>query len=318
MVTSALLVLGAAPFLALQAVFDKGVTGSYVKTPYTLYLEQDQPGTAFGFHPFDPAARPRSPLPQKQDYYDVFFAPAVRRHQPDMVLPTWGRRNLPLLFDATFPGRVLLPFAAAGVLGLTCRRRVAFAAVLPLFLLVYFFNPFFLEHYAVLVAPAVLLLVVLGGRAVEAAWPRARRFLAPAFAVGVVVLGVTMLPELNPLWGKRYATADETFPLPARLRKLHDVEPNLAPAVILFQYTRPDQDVMQWINFEPVYNTDAAWPDDAPVVRAHDLGPERNRELFDYYARIQPDRPVYRWDLLTGKVDDLGTVRELAASKPAP
>jgi hypothetical protein len=29
------------------------------------------------------------------------------------------------------------------------------------------------------------------------------------------------------------------------------------------------------------------WPDDAPIIRAHDLG-ERNAELFRYYAARKP------------------------------
>ena len=66
--------------------------------------------------------------------------------------------------------------------------------------------------------PSVALLVVLGGRALESAWPGARRPIAVAFTVGLVALCVTVLPELNPLWPKQTAdgkpfplTDDETF-----------------------------------------------------------------------------------------------------------
>ena len=68
------------------------------------------------------------------------------------------------------------------------------------------------------------------------------------------------------------------------------VHPNLphTPAVVLFRYA-PGKDNP---HIEPVYNTDVAWPDDAPVIRAHDLGPRRNIEIFRYY----PERAFYSCD----------------------
>ena len=57
---------------------------------------------------------------------------------------------------------------------------------------------------------------------------------------------------------------------------------------------------------EPVYNTDVAWPDDAPIIRVQDLGPERNRELAEYYARTQPERSFYRFDRRTFTLRALG------------
>src|SRR4029079_921041 len=60
------------------------------------------------------------------------------------------------------------------------------------------------------------------------------------------------------------------------------------PAVVLFG-TPPDL----WT--EMVYNTDVASPDDAPIIRAHDLG-LRDAELIDYYGQRQPDRTIYQFD----------------------
>ena len=85
--------------------------------------------------------------------------------------------------------------------------------------------------------------------------------------------------------------------------------------MILFHYTRPPDRQMLWISQEPVFNTATAWPDDAPVIHAHDLGPERNREIIDYYAHRQPDRMFYRWDLYTGQLTQMGTARELAGGR---
>ena len=63
---------------------------------------------------------------------------------------------------------------------------------------------------------------------------------------------------------------------------------------------------------EPVYNAGVAWPDDAAVVRAHDLGPARDAELFAYYAARQPPRFAYRYDERTRTLTPLGPVADLA------
>ena len=78
------------------------------------------------------------------------------------------------------------------------------------------------------------------------------------------------------------------------------------PAVVLFHYSAEAN-----VHEEPVYNTDVAWPDDAPVIRAHDLGP-RNVEIFRYYAARQPDRFFYRFDRADNSLKPLGYARDLA------
>jgi hypothetical protein len=85
------------------------------------------------------------------------------------------------------------------------------------------------------------------------------------------------------------------------------------PAVVLFTY-QPGSPIPE----EPVYNTDVAWPDNAPIIRAHDLGPARNPEIFAYYAKTQPDRTFYIFDWskvqsAEGPLKLLGTARELTA-----
>ncbi len=63
------------------------------------------------------------------------------------------------------------------------------------------------------------------------------------------------------------------------------------------------------------YNLDVAWPDDAPVVKALDLGP-RNVELARHYADRQPDRAFFRYDFADDSLTPLGTAEELAARVP--
>jgi hypothetical protein len=94
------------------------------------------------------------------------------------------------------------------------------------------------------------------------------------------------------------------------------------PAVVLIRY-HPGDDFFR----EPVYNWDVPWPDDAPVIRAHDLGPARDGEIFEYYARRQPDRNFYLFDfrarepmVLLGRAEHpdqlLKARRELQAARP--
>ncbi len=47
---------------------------------------------------------------------------------------------------------------------------------------------------------------------------------------------------------------------------------------------------------DPVYNDTVAWPDDAKIIRARDLGPEKDRDIFRYYAQRQPARVFYIYD----------------------
>jgi len=57
-------------------------------------------------------------------------------------------------------------------------------------------------------------------------------------------------------------------------------------------------------------------PDDAPIIRAHDLGLDRNRALFDYYAQRQPQRTVYLYDRARRSLVELGNVSDLAHRFP--
>jgi hypothetical protein len=77
------------------------------------------------------------------------------------------------------------------------------------------------------------------------------------------------------------------------------------PAVVLFHF--PPEGAA---HLEPVYNITTAWPDDAEVIRGHDLG-DRNIEIFRYYAARQPDRAFYRYDRADGTLTFLGFARDL-------
>jgi hypothetical protein len=310
--TIALLVTGAAPFLALQVAFDLRVTGHALQTPYTLYLNREQPGATFGFHRFDPNAQPQSILPsQRADYAlsQTYFA----RHQVDNFWQPWLQTQYPpgyqprpgylaMIADTALPARLLLVLVPVGLLGLRGGRRLVLFATLPLFIVLYVFNPFFLEHYAIPMIPAVILLVLLGAETITAAWPRHRLVLGSCLTLLIAATAVTSFWEFNRLIDSNSHT-DESLDSPL-LRKVHDLYGERA--VILFRW-EPKQN---W-KAEPVYNSEVAWPDDAEVIRAHDLGP-RDAELIDYYAKIQPERVLFIWDQKRDELRRIGVMADLA------
>ena len=69
--TTCAAMLGAAPFVVIQLVFNVGVTGSLTQTPFTFYARQVYPGATYGFRGNTPTTRPSWPLPQIQKAYDA-------------------------------------------------------------------------------------------------------------------------------------------------------------------------------------------------------------------------------------------------------
>jgi hypothetical protein len=326
LIAAVLLAIGAAPFLSLQLAFDKGVTGHFFHTPFRMYLDRDVPGTEFGFPREDPAARPQSVVPQKQEYYFNWARLYVQRHQPGQLLQSWAGRWFPMIVDTTMPVRIMIPMAVVGLLGLTDRRRWALGATVPLFVLLYAFYPIFLEHYAIALIPAAAMLCLLGIGVIADAMPPFRKQIVGALTILVVVGCATSFWEINRLIappGKQID--DETIHSPM-LRQINEDIPAAQdlkkPAVFLFRYHRGG-------NFfeEPVYNTGVAWPDDAEIIRAHDLGPLRDQEIVAYYAARKPVREFYLFDPKAAQpINDLGpTTRpgrilgnlEAAESKPS-
>lgn len=311
---AAMIVVGAAPFLTLQAIFDIGVTGHLWQTPYTLYLQREQPGATFGFHTFDPIAKGQSTLPQMRkdlEFSKTYFAV----HEPGNFWKPWlatqhppGFAERPAYFamiaDTTLPARFLLLLLPVGLLGLHDRRRFILWLTFPLFVLFYVLNPFFLEHYAILLMPAAVLSLLLSVEILARTFPRYRGQIRAVLTGLIVAAAVTGLWEINHFLvaDPQYRVSDEPLPSPL-LRKSHDLHGQRA--VVLFKW-----DPMRNWKEEPVCNSDVAWPDDAEVVRAHDRGP-RDAEIIDYYAKVQPDRAFFLWDQKADKLGRLGTAADL-------
>lgn len=296
--------LGALPFLALQLVFDAGVTGAPLKTPYVLYLEQNQPGSVFG----SGAAmdRPQTELRQKQIYYAQLTGAETSQRKAGGL--AWAALRLRMTATATLPFAALLILVPAGLLLARERGRWVVLLAAPVFLLAYAFNPFFLLHYAIPLAAAAALCGVLGARAVEQALPRAdyQRRAGTFLTGGLVLLALFSLPQLNP------RVSDEPYRTPLLDRVEQAMAEIPGPAVVFFRFTDRCN-----VHEEPVYNLDATWPDDAPIIRAQDLGP-RNGELLRYYAERQPGRTYYMMDRYTGILLQLGNAQEAAVAMHVP
>ena len=290
----------AAPFLALQLVFDRGVTGRWLDSPFAFYYRRDFPQVAYGFPAYDPMAEPASVVPQKRDLYDQFARPFVAVHQPGRWSADWATNRLPAAFAGGQPAPLLLVLVPLGMAVLV-RRPWGGAAVvpLPLFCLLYAPYTILLPTYAVLCGPTEAACAAAGLIAV------AKRSSSPAVRAAVVAVGLGVAvangPEVN-------GGSDDPG-RPAGVMAVRAVEAMIRPpqrAVVLVRYHAGEP-----VHDEPVYNWTAADPDDARIVVAHDLGPA-DAALIRHYAAVQPDRRVYLLDRGTYALRDLGTAGDLA------
>ena len=152
----------------------------------------------------------------------------------------------------------------------------------------------------------MIIWVLLGKRAIEQSAGRWRDLATVALTLAIAGLTLVSLPEIN------REVLDDGFAAPTMWFSYVELPRHVQqPAIVLFRF-RPGDNV----NEEPVYNIDAINPDDAPIIRAHDLGMERDRELFEYYAQHQPDRTVYLYDRSTRQLVELGNVAELSRRFP--
>lgn len=296
------IVASALPFLGIQILVNVHVTGQWNKTPFTLYAQREYPGTAYGFHDFDASARPASALPQKQRSFDAWVVPFLKTHRPGQLLTTWMNDRFPMIAQVTLPHPLLWLLVPVGLLGVNTPRRWVIFAAAPLFVIGYAFYAFFLQPYALMIAPAIALCVALSADALGAAWPRAASVTLTFVVLAIVSLSIAQLPELN------RTTRDQEWGNPLRTfnQAVTQLERGGPPSIVLIDGSHPNAP-----NLMATYNIDVAWPDDARVIRANDLGPQRNIELFRYYASRSPRRTVYRYDLHANELHRIGWADEL-------
>ncbi len=295
--TAATVVVASVPFLALQAAFNVGVTGSLWTTPWQYYVERNMPGGGIGFTKFDPSWRVASELPQKLVFYDRVVKPYLIERDLAHAGSDAYERVVSLL-KTTLPHWSLVVLVLLGLLGSMDRQRWLLPTTVGLFLLLYFAYPFTLAHYALAVAPGVIVLLLSGLQVAGRLWPQRARKWSWAPAAIVLLACLLVQPQAVELIRGRRPEV-----LNAIDRALATVE---EPAVVLF--TRSPR---RSVHAEPVYNYQVSWPDHARVVRAHDLG-DRNDRIFLYYATRQPYRHFYRFDGVTAKLHYLGIATALA------
>jgi 4-amino-4-deoxy-L-arabinose transferase-like glycosyltransferase len=302
-------VVAAAPFLALQLAVNVGVTGKWNGFPHDSYHRRDLPNLGYGFYDrgnFDD--RPQSVSPQKQAEFDAEVA-GIRKLQMRNRGDLWDLSNarIPTLLKATLPDPFLAVVLPVGILAAGRRWRWVLAAAVPLFVVTYIPWPFILLHYPLPIAPGVVLLVLLGMRALERHAGRFRPTLTAVFALAVLAAMIVALPEVNPV----KAAPDPVVVTPRDVdRAVRRV--TQGRAVVLLRYDPSNGSRMR------TFNLDVAWPDDAPIVKALDLG-ERDGEIIRYYAKLQPDREFFLYDFADDSMTRLGNVKGLATqSSPVP
>ena len=295
----------ALPFLGLQVVFNHGVTGKPLLPPYVWYFQRYHPGFEYasaGLVDRTDLPAPQTGLVQKVHYYEKFIAKSgvtAIRNSAWQELRGW---RLPTLLAYSFPGRNFFGFAAVGValgFGLYgwmpgAARRIQIpvrllTAVVALFLALYVYNPLFLTHYSIALAVVTMPLAAVGLRAVEESTGGRLRELLIVLVSGAVLAWFAVSVEGYP---KIYhpALTEVTFSLQDAPRMIQ------GRALVLVRFTPRSN-----IHTEPVYNSGVAFPDEARIIWAHELGPP-TVELLRYYAGREPDRQVYlmirpNWEL---------------------
>ena len=179
----------------------------WFETPFRYYADRDHPLTSFGFHDFDPSAHPISDLPQKQALYFNDYVPQIIEHTPANVPGQWWRARLrkTLTFGSAFPFPLLLPLLPVGLMAARGRAWVVLSA-LPLFVALYSFYVFFLPHYPIVIAPAVIVGILLGARAIPELVPRGQKMISAWLSLMIIGAAIASLPQ----WDR--TSNDEMFP----------------------------------------------------------------------------------------------------------
>jgi len=292
-----------APFISMQLAFDRAVTGHLFQTPLSMYYRTYMNLHGVGLETDDPKFSPPTASKLIRDTYETFVVPRVREfHTVRQAAWQWLTYRIPVSLGVALPSLLLVVLIPAGILQLADLRRAVLWSMFWFYLggSALFF--LFLSQYVMALAPALIFSVLLGAKAIAriySQWQGVEVFLVAA----IVALAVHRTSASSNFFMQRPGMTvgrANYFLIPSRVKE---------PAIVLFRYASDEPDN---VLDEPVYNWDVAWPDEAPIIRAHDLDGERNRELFVYYAKIQPSRTAYLYDRKTRVLRELGNVANLA------
>jgi hypothetical protein len=304
--TIAISLLCLLPFAAVQIIQNIGITGKWSQFPEEYYHLKNFTVPAVGFGPYDLTRLPQGISAAKQKFAFLQLDLYQHRTLREELMNWYSTRFIELRF-VTLPSAMLVILFPLALAAMTDLRRKVLMAGLLLFLIGYFICVYHLTFYMVPATPAVICIVLMGWESLERAWPRQRSRIRPIMALTLAGMALWQFPELN-------RSARSVLPSGEQLKQIsEDCSALPAPSVVLFPF---DEDKIP-LNSWPVFNDDVAWPDDARVIRANDLGPAEKGKLYDYYAQTQPGRQFYLYDR-SGDNDPrplkfLGTAQELAA-----
>ncbi len=324
--TAAWVIAAALPFLVLQLVLNRNVTGQWLTTPFARYTDLNYPG-AFGFHKGD-APLHVSNVPEKQLFYELYAKGVIEEHQLKNLIAIELSGEWAAVSQAAMPDPFFWLIVPMSILALWDRRLWAVWGMLPLYLIVLAGYSFaaVLPHYVVVVMPAMILLCVLPIRFLTGTFPKRAAMIRTMIGLGMIVLTMAAMPQFNRVIHDQYFETPELEEIDRTISR--QVSP---PAVVMFHFNRDTLigggKVTNDPSAEPVFNASVAWPDDAPIIRAHDLNPDvsavgkpgdLDHPLYEYYARIDPKRVFYLYDRggLT-KLRRLGTAEEMAHATAA-
>jgi hypothetical protein len=282
----AAVVLGASPCLILLLVQNIGVTGHWNELAETYYNRENFPASPMGFHQVVPADYPPDISTPKRQWLHDWVIPAFQKHTPAAAIQTWYRGRLKQILEAALTNPAIGILLPLSLLSLSEPRRWILFAALALFLGGYAIYLFLLDHYVIAILPSVICLILMGWQSLQRAWP-ASRFIGTFIPMFILLVCVSEIWPFDPIIPLSPTYGPDQRAFNRELPKLSKV-----PAVVLFRF----DPMVGTAHDDPVYNNDVEWPDDEWVVRARDLGPEKDMELFRYYAQRQPSRVFYIYD----------------------
>jgi hypothetical protein len=301
------------PFLLLQLTLNHNITGHLFTTPFGKYNDANYPGV-FGFHT-GPAPLHVSDLPERQLFYETNAKSVIEQHQLINFFSVGLRSQIEMIRNVAVPDPYFWLILPISLLAMWNRRYWAVWGMLPVFVLLlspYAFS-WVLPHYYLMVFPAFILLCLLPVRFLGDLFPARAPMIRTMMFPAIASLALMGAPQLNRLVYDQYFKPLELPQIEADISK--NVIP---PAVVLFHFNPGRSNPSE----EPVFNIDVAWPDDAPIIRAHDLNPsvsdvgkpgDQDRPLYEYYARTAPDRIFYLYNrgAQDHRLTPLGTAAQL-------
>jgi hypothetical protein len=327
MKTLGVIVLAALPFLLFQLWVNHNIVGEWFKTPFSVYNDQYCPG-AFSFH-HEKVVQHVSDLPEKQLFYDTFTKGVIQSHRFDKIFRVilsgefYFVSHLPIIDPFIW---LIVPFS---LLAMWKKSYWTIWAIVPVSLIVLsgFAFSTVLPHYFILTFPAVIFLCLLPIRFLTDTFPIRAPMIRAVLTFGILLLCGASMPWFDALQMDRFFTPRELQGIDRKL-----ATEVTAPAIVMFHFNRDTlidgRRVSDDPSEEPVYNVDVAWPDDAPVIRAHDLNPnlaaigkpgDVDLPLYSYFARTAPNRVFYLYDRAggIGKLKRLGLARDLVKAVTA-